>query len=46
MSWDTSGDTLAVNPQQWGGTTLVNLTTATTSYPSALQPYGADVLTA
>jgi hypothetical protein len=44
MSWDTSGDTLAVNPQQWGGTTLVNLTTAMTSYPSALQPYGADVL--
>jgi hypothetical protein len=44
MSWTTRGDTLAVNPQQWGGTTLVNLTTATTSYPPALQPYGADVL--
>jgi hypothetical protein len=45
MSWDTSGDILAVNPQQWGGTTLVNLTTTTTSYPPALQPYGAAVLT-
>ncbi len=45
MSWGTSGDTLAVNPEQWGGTTLVNVTTATTSYSRALQPYGADILT-
>lgn len=44
MSWDTAGDTLAVNPQQWGGTTLINLTTGMTSYPPALQPYGADTI--
>ncbi|HEX3906493.1 MAG TPA: hypothetical protein VHW92_01025 [Mycobacteriales bacterium] len=43
MSWDSTGDTLAVDPQQWGGWTLVTVSTGATSYPKAVQPYGGGI---
>ena len=43
MSWDSAGDTLAVDPQQWGGWTLVTVSTGATSYPMAVQPYGGGI---
>jgi hypothetical protein len=43
MSWDPAGDMLAVDPQQWGGWTLVTVSTGATSYPMAVQPYGGGI---
>jgi hypothetical protein len=43
MSWDPTGDTLAVDPQQWGGWSLVKVSTGATSYPMAVQPYGGGI---
>jgi hypothetical protein len=43
LSWSGDGRTLAVDPQQWGGWTLVTVANGTTSYPSELQPYGGGV---
>jgi hypothetical protein len=43
MSWSSDGKTLAVDPKEWGGWTLVNVVTGTSSYPSAMQPYGGGV---
>jgi Tol biopolymer transport system component len=43
MSWSPTGDTLAVDPEQWGGWTLVTVLTGATSYPMAVQPYGGGI---
>jgi hypothetical protein len=43
LSWSGDGRTLAVDPQQWGGWTLVTVATGTGSYPTAMQPYGGGV---
>jgi hypothetical protein len=43
LSWDSAGDTLAVDPQQWGGWTLVTILTGETAYPKAMQPYGGGI---
>ncbi len=43
MSWDSAGDTLAVDPKQWGGWTLVTVASGVTSYPMAVQPYGGGI---
>jgi Tol biopolymer transport system component len=43
MSWSTDGKTLAVDPQEWGGWTLVDVASGQSSYPSAMQPYGGGV---
>lgn len=43
LSWDPAGDMLAVDPEQWGGLTLVYVATGTTSYPTAMQPYGGAI---
>jgi Tol biopolymer transport system component len=43
MSWSADGKTLAVDPQEWGGWTLVDVASGQSSYPSAMQPYGGGV---
>jgi Tol biopolymer transport system component len=43
LSWSGDGGTLAVDPQQWGGWTLVTVANGAMSYPSAMQPYGGGV---
>jgi WD40 repeat protein len=46
VSWSADGGTLAVDPQEWGGVLLVDLASGTTSFPTALQPYGGGVFAA
>jgi hypothetical protein len=43
VSWSGNGNTLAVDPQEWGGVLLVGLVSGTTSFPTAIQPYGGGV---
>jgi hypothetical protein len=43
VSWSEDGNTLAVDPQEWGGVLLVDLVSGTTSFPTAIQPYGGGV---
>jgi hypothetical protein len=43
VSWSGDGNTLAVDPQEWGGVLLVDLVSGTTSFPTAIQPYGGGV---
>jgi hypothetical protein len=43
LSWSNDGLTLAVDPQEWGGLLLVDLVSGTTSFPTAIQPYGGGV---
>jgi YD repeat-containing protein len=43
MSWSGDGKTLAVDPQEWGGWTLVDVASGESTYPSAMQPYGGGV---
>jgi dipeptidyl aminopeptidase/acylaminoacyl peptidase len=43
MSWSPDGTTLAVDPEEWGGLTLVDVATGRSSYPGAMQPYGGGV---
>jgi hypothetical protein len=43
ISWSGDGNTLAVDPQEWGGLLLVDLVSGTTSFPTAIQPYGGGV---
>jgi hypothetical protein len=43
VSWSADGSTLAVDPQEWGGLLLLDLAGGTTSFPTAIQPYGGGV---
>jgi hypothetical protein len=43
VSWSSDGNTLAVDPQEWGGLLLVDLVGGTTSFPTAIQPYGGGI---
>jgi hypothetical protein len=43
VSWSSDGLTLAMDPQEWGGLLLVDLASGSTSFPTAIQPYGGGV---
>jgi Tol biopolymer transport system component len=43
VSWSGDGNTLAVDPQEWGGVLLVDLVSGSTGFPTAIQPYGGSV---